>query len=124
MAIINKQKLTETDLRKQYIWSIVYELAFDAFDMGIIFDNMEFKGEELIIDLRKSTLNMDILYFHKLITPNYNKFLEKDITKLTILTENEITFDIINSWVSKNTGYQLYFKDGFILSSSIPLNYQ
>ena len=115
MAIINKQKLTETDLRKHQIWSIVYELAFDAFDMGIIFDNMEFKGEELI---------MDILYFHKLITPNYNKFLEKDITKLTILTENEITFDIINSWVSKNTGYQLYFKDGFILSSSIPLNYQ
>lgn len=90
MAIINKQKLTETDLRKHQIWSIVYELAFDAFDMGIIFDNMEFKGEELIIDLRKSTLNMDI----------------------------------INSWVSKNTGYQLYFKDGFILSSSIPLNYQ
>ena len=123
MSILNKQKLSTAQLLIDRIYDILYEMAYNSFDFDILKENIQLQEDTLIIDLRNSELNMDILYFHRLITPRYNIFLEKDILKLTILTRKAITFEVIDRCLDKNTGYKLYFKDGFIINNSIPPNY-
>lgn len=121
MSVINKSRLSKQDLLRKYLHEIVYDMTFSDEDYEMVSNNMTMEGDTLIIDIRGLELPMDILYFHTIITPDYNIFLKKGIHKLSILNDNDITYDIISSWVDKNTGYTLHFKDGFILESSLPI---
>ena len=119
MAIINKQKLTETDLRKHQIWSIVYDLAFDQHDYELIKEHISYKGDALYINIPTyKNLDMEILYLTNIISPDFNKFHEKEFNKLVISYNKPLELSTYVSVVVRRDPKKIIFEDGFVMESN------
>ena len=116
MAILIKSKISNSDLQKPLFKDIVYDMAYNEVDEKTIYDNMVVGEGIITIDLQNAHLQMDILYFSRIIKGKLNRFLDKGIKRLVILSKQDISLDFFRSDVLGVSNKDTIFKDGFVIS--------
>lgn len=116
MSILIKNKLTNGDLQKHLFRDIVYDMAYNEVDEKTIYDNMEIEEDTITIDLQNTYLQMNMLYLARIIKGNLNRFLDKGIKRLVILSKHDISLDFYRSDVLRVSNKDTIFKDGFVIS--------
>lgn len=123
MSILIKNKLSNGDLQKHIFKDIVYDMAYNEVDEKTIYDAMTIEKDTMTIDLNDKKLDMDILYFSRIIKGSMNRFLDKGIKKLVILSKTGISLDFYSHNLSKVVdNHEVVFKDGFIISTNFEVN--
>lgn len=116
MAILIRSKISNSDLQKHLFKDIVYDMAYNEVDEKTIYDNMVVGEWIITIDLQNTHLQMDILYFSRIIKGKQNRFLDKGIKRLVILSKQDISLDFFRSDVLRVSNKDTIFKDGFVIS--------
>ena len=118
MSILIKSRISNGDLQKQIFKDILYDMAYNEMDEKTIYDNMVIEDEIITIDLQDKKLDEDILYFSRIISGSKNRFLDRGIKKLVILSQQGISLDFYQINVFKVTDKDIFFKDGFDISTN------
>lgn len=116
MAILIKSKISNSDLQKPLFKDILYDMAYNEVDEKTIYDAMGIEEDTITIDLQNTHLQMNILYLTRIIKGKLNRFLDKGIKRLVILSKQDISLDYFRSDILRVFNKDTIFKDGFVIS--------
>ena len=115
MSILIKNK---PDWFKEYIDDIIYDMAFNQHDFDILFEHVSYKGDTLYLNIpTHKILEVEILYLTRIISPNFNRFHEKEFNKLVISYNKTLELSTYVSTVARRDSKRVIFEGGFVIES-------
>lgn len=115
MSILIKNK---PNYFKEIMEDIIYDLAFNQHDYELIKEYISYKGDTLYLNIPSyKNLDVEILYLTRIISPNFNKFHEKEFNKLVISYNKTLELSTYVSTVTRRDPKRVIFEDGFVIES-------
>lgn len=115
MSILIKNK---PNYFKEIMEDIIYNLAFNQHDYELIKEYISYKGDILYLNIpTHKILEVEILYLTRIISPNFNKFHEKEFNKLVISYNKTLELSTYVSTVVRRDPKRVIFEDGFMIES-------
>lgn len=115
MSILIKNK---PDWFKEYIDDIIYHMAFNQHDFDILFEHVSYEGDILYLNIPSyKNLDVEILYLTRIISPNFNRFQEKEFNKLVISYNKTLELSTYVSTVARRDPKRVIFEEGFMIES-------
>lgn len=115
MSILIKNK---PNYFKEIMEDIIYDLAFNQHDYELIKEHISYKGDILYLNIpTHKNLDVEILYLTRIISPNFNRFQEKEFNKLIISYNKTLELSTYVSIVARRDPKRVIFEDGFMIES-------
>jgi len=115
MSILIKNK---PNYFKEIMEDIIYDLAFNQQDYELINEHISYKGDTLYLNIPPhKILEVEILYLTNIISPNFNRFQEKEFNKLVISYNKTLELSTYVSTVARRDPKRVIFEDGFMIES-------
>ena len=115
MSILIKNK---PNYFKEIMEDIIYDLAFNQHDYELIKEYISYKGDTLYLNIpAHKNLDVEILYLTRIISPNFNRFHEKEFNKLVISYNKTLELSTYVSTVARRDPKRVIFEDGFMIES-------
>lgn len=122
MSILIKNK---PNYFKEIMEDIIYDLAFNQHDYELIKEHITYKGDTLYLNIQPhKILEVEILYLTNIISPNFNRFQEKEFNKLVISYNKTLELSTYVSTVARRDPKRVIFEDGFVIESNNLLKFR
>ena len=122
MSILIKNK---PNYFKEIMEDIIYDLAFNQPDYELIKEHITYNGDTLYLNIpAHKNLDVEILYLTRIISPNFNRFHEKEFNKLVISYNKTLELSTYVSTVARRDPKRVIFEDGFVIESNNLLKFR
>ena len=122
MSILIKNK---PNYFKEIMEGIIYDLAFNQHDYELIKEYISYKGDILYLNIpTHKILDVEILYLTRIISPNFNRFQEKEFNKFVISYNKTLELSTYVSTVVRRDSKRVIFEDGFVIESNNLLKFR